>query len=83
MRPTHSPPKFMASSFTRLAAVVVVLLSATICDGDDPLTPLDRARSLLNRANLAEDKTASVLVRKAQTLLAKVRSPVVSMGWLK
>ena len=75
MRPTHFSPNFMGSSFSRLAATVVVLLSATICDGDDRLTPLDRAKSLLNRANLAEDKTASVLVRKAQTLLAKVRSP--------
>ena len=65
--------KFPYATWASLVAAAVVLFSAPICAANDDSDPLGDASSLRNQANLAEEREARVLVKKALALQTQVR----------
>ena len=65
--------KFPYATWASLVAAAVVLFSAPICAANDDSDPLGDASSLRNQANLAEEREARVLVKKALALHTQVR----------
>ena len=76
MRPTASAQRRRMFCYaTWLPLAIVILFPATIYAWGDDSDLLCEARSLLDQANLAEEREARVLVEKALRILAEVQSP--------